>query len=125
MVSWENARRLIALGLLVLGFLTLHSQGQKIAHTQEHGATQQAELRATQKALSSTQALLLRSNKESTETRITTVTQRCNFTKLVIDELVLRAPRLDSAKFEQSYRGCEKQLAKVKEINARTPVAPR
>ncbi len=106
-VSWENARRFVVGVLLVAGFVSLHSQGQKI--------------KSTQRTLAATQTLLLRSNKESTATRITTVTQRCDFTKLVIDELVLRAPPSDLAKFRRSYEGCEQQLAHVEAINARTP----
>jgi hypothetical protein len=107
MVSWENLRRLVVVVLLLLGFWSLHQQGQRIKDTQA--------------ALVKTQKQLLRSNKESTSTRITTVTQRCHFTKLVIDELVLRAPASDLVKFRRSYEGCETQLAHVKAINARTP----
>lgn len=124
-------RTAIGAVLLIWGGITLHKQGVALHHTQQHQAAQQRELRAaeaslhtTQMALEATQTRMGVSQKQSTETRITTVTQRCQFTKLVVDELVLRAPTIDAAPFERSYRGCQRQLAKVKQINAATPAPP-
>lgn len=74
--------------------------------------------------LRSAQTVEVRTNKESIESRIITVEQRCNFNLLVNHEIVLRAPRADLAKFEGAYLGCEHQLAKVKALNARTPAPP-
>jgi hypothetical protein len=74
--------------------------------------------------LRNTQAVEVRTNKESIESRIITVEQRCNFNLLVNNEIVLRAPRADLAKFESAYRGCKQQLANVKALNARTPAPP-
>lgn len=102
-------RTAVGVALLIWGGVSLHNQGTA--------------LHRTQRALEATQSLLLTSQKASTETRITTVTQRCEFTKLVVDELVRRAPQIDAAPFARSYEGCERQLAKVKQINATTPAA--
>jgi hypothetical protein len=74
--------------------------------------------------LRDTQLVETRTNKESIESRIITVEQRCHFNLLVNNEIVLRAPRADLSKFEHAYKGCERQLANVKALNARTPAPP-
>lgn len=98
---------LIAIVFLAIVFHQLHEQGKTQA--------------ALSRRLAKTQGELVSSQKESTETRIVTVTQRCNFTRLVIEELERRAPPADLARFQLSYAGCEEQLAKVKRINSKTP----
>jgi hypothetical protein len=80
----------------------------------------QAHLKATQNELLATQHALAVSQKKSTETRIVTVTQRCQLTKLILDVLVRQDPVVAGA-FQASYAGCEKQLAEVKSINAHAP----
>lgn len=55
---------------------------------------------------------------KSAKARITTVTQRCELTKLILNVLVKDDQRRAPA-FERSYKGCEKQLVEVKQIAAK------
>lgn len=71
---------------------------------------QQSELKATQRQLHETVL-------KSAETRITTVTQRCELTGLIDQVLIKQDPSV-APRFTQSYRGCEKQLTQVKKIAA-------
>lgn len=77
-------------------------------------------LHATSTRLDATQHELLVSQKASTETRVTTVNQRCELTGLVLG-VVERVDRPVADAFATSYRMCETQLATVKRINASTP----
>lgn len=85
--------------------------------------------------VSSLNHALLVSEKASTKTRVTTVAQRCSLTQQVRAlDLVLASHAdarhgpadaepfyLAAAAFQTSYLGCEKQLAQVEAINAKTP----
>jgi hypothetical protein len=55
---------------------------------------------------------------ESAKTRIATVSQRCDLTHKIIQVLVKDDPHHVHS-FQVSYRGCEKQLAEVKQIFAK------
>lgn len=74
----------------------------------------------TQSQLAQTQTSLAKIVKDSAETRITTVTQRCDFTRLVTNVLVQQDPKV-AAPFKASLTGCLKQLAIVKKIAASAP----
>jgi type II secretory pathway component PulJ len=74
------------------------------------------ELARTQHALEKTVA-------DSANTRITTVTQRCDFTRLVTNVLIQQDPQV-APPFQKSLAGCEKQLAIVKLIAANSPTTP-
>lgn len=79
-----------------------------------------AELISTQHSLGKTQHSFAVTQKESTATRVTTVSQRCELTELILERPGESAtPR--GARLKASHSGCEKQLRHVKEINARTP----
>lgn len=100
---WIDDRSwLVVAAFVVVGYLVIHHQSVRIAETQN---------------------LLAGQNKASAESRVKTVTQRCEFTKLVIDELVLRAPSLDAKPFHKSYDKCVLSLVKVKE-EASAPLLP-
>lgn len=75
-------------------------------------------------ALSRTQSALEKSAKDSANTRITTVTQRCNFTRLVTNVLVRQDPQV-AAPFQRSLAGCLAQLAVVKKIAASAPTTTK
>jgi hypothetical protein len=75
--------------------------------------------------LSSVQGHLVASQKASTRTRITTVGQRCDLTRLILGVLVRVHDGQDAAPFQKSLRVCQEQLALVKQINARTPAPPK
>ena len=70
-----------------------------------------------------TQGRLLISEKASTATRVVTVTQRCELTRLVLDSQVNQGHATSTVvdALKVSYAGCEKQLAQVIRINAATP----
>jgi hypothetical protein len=99
----------------------------KATQTANQAKTDSAELqklatRAASVAAQSaaTQHQLLVSQKASAETRVNTVTQRCNLTKQIL--VVLRRHDLgDVAPFERSYAECEAQLQTVKQIAKQTP----
>lgn len=74
------------------------------------------------------------SQKASTKTRVVTVTQRCVLTHLDAESETINAAIIGQfaptqvapflalkTKYLTSYAGCERQLAKVKRINAATP----
>jgi hypothetical protein len=75
--------------------------------------------------LSSVQGHLVTSQKASTQTRITTVGQRCDLTGLILGVLVRVHDSQDAAPFQKSLRVCREQLALVKQINAKTPAPPK
>lgn len=75
--------------------------------------------------LSSVQGHLVASQKASTQTRITTVGQRCDLTRLILGVLVRVRDTPDAAPFQRSLRVCQTQLALVKMINAKTPAPPK
>jgi hypothetical protein len=115
---------LIGIAIVVVAFAVLKAENSKTnetattaAGTATHQAIQQAELRAVQ-------SYLLRSNKEQLASRVTTVTQRCDFTALVTEELVKRAPAIDAGPFKKSYLGCREQLAGLRAKLKVTPTAP-
>lgn len=58
--------------------------------------------------------------KASTKTRVSTVSQRCDLTNLMLTGFIPRGPWV-TAKLTKSLAGCRKQLATVKAINANTP----
>ena len=74
-------------------------------------------------SIRATQHQLLVSEKASTKTRITTVTQRCELTQLVLDSQVNQGHVTSTVvrRLLASLAGCEKQLAQVIKINAQTP----
>lgn len=97
---------LLGLALILYALVTVQVQG-------DH-------LDAQHRSLVATQNLLLMSVKESAETRVTTVTQRCAFTSLVLDVLVKQDPAV-APPFNRSLAGCRVQLKLVKKIAAATP----
>lgn len=78
-------------------------------------------LAQTQRTLVHTQYEFAISQKASTQTRIATVTQRCELTRLILGVLVRVHDGVDAAPFQASEATCLKQLASVKAINAATP----
>lgn len=69
--------------------------------------------------LQDNQTVQATSQKASTKTRISTVSQRCDLTHQLMAAFADR-PQV-AAGFAVSYAKCEKQLATVKRINASTP----
>lgn len=101
---------LLGLALILYALVTVQVQGDHL--NDQH------------RSLVATQRLLLQSVKESADTRVTTVTQRCAFTSLVLNVLVQQDPSV-SAPFNRSLAGCRVQLALVKKIAAAaTTLAP-
>lgn len=63
------------------------------------------------------------SQKASTKTRVTTVSQRCALTALILGVLVRVHDEIDAGGFQKSEAICLRQLKMVKAINAATPSA--
>jgi hypothetical protein len=82
-------------------------------------------LSSAQSQLSSVQGQVVASQKASTQTRITTVGQRCGLTGLILGVLVRVHDTQDAAPFQKSLKVCREQLALVKQINAKTPAPPK
>lgn len=124
--------RSLALALLV-GFLLLVVTGlgvvvalnrSDIVSITSTAAAQRQQLRSDEKALARQQAVQQKSQKASTQTRVSTVTQRCELTRLILRVLIRVHDTVDAAPFHASEHTCLKQLATVKAINAATPSAP-
>lgn len=107
---------LLGLALILYALVSVQIQG-------DHLNAQQRVITRDRRSLVATQNLLLTSVKASAETRVTTVTQRCKFTSLVLDVLVKQDPAV-SAPFSKSLHGCLVQLAVVKKIAANAPTIP-
>jgi hypothetical protein len=103
----------VALGLVVYALI-----GNIQANRNQEGLARQVV--QTQHELARTQNELEASGKASAETRITTVTQRCDFTRLVTNVLIRQDPQV-AGPFEKSLAGCLVQLALVKKIAAAAP----
>jgi hypothetical protein len=71
----------------------------------------------TQLQVRDTQNKLTTSEKSSINQRVITVTQRCELTKLLLNDL----PARNSAPLAASLAGCEHQLKIVKGIASHTP----
>lgn len=82
---------------------------------------EQTALKRTQQDLQRVQHQILVSQKASTKTRVKTVAQRCDLTHLILGVLVRVHDSPDAAPFQASLITCEKQLASVKQIDAKTP----
>lgn len=63
---------------------------------------------------------LSQTERESTQQRVVTVTQRCDLTDKILEVLVKDDPTRVAA-FHVSYAACEKQLRIVKRIAAHAP----
>lgn len=73
------------------------------------------------KDVTATQHQVAVSQKASTHTRVTTVTQRCDLTNLLISIVGRLGDTLDAPALQKSWAGCEVQLVEVKRIDAITP----
>jgi hypothetical protein len=96
----------LSVAVIVLGYVVFRTRGQ--------AGTASAKVTAVQHQL-------LTSQKASTETRVTTVGQRCALTQLILGVVVRVHDAADAGPLLASYAICEKQLATVKRINATTP----
>lgn len=106
----------IVLVLLAVSFNTyLAFQANSNAHaaiTANHDTIQRVK---------TVQHVLSVSQKASTHTRVSTVTQRCDLTRLILRVLARVHDAPDAAPFRVSYATCIAQLKQVKLIDARTP----
>jgi hypothetical protein len=108
----------VALAVAVLALTALLLAGwAKLGDTNARVGRETASLAQTQRAL-------VVSQKASTQTRVTTVGQRCALTRLILGVLVRVHDTRDATPFEASAKTCLAQLASVKQINARTPAPP-
>lgn len=124
---FSTALVVLALVLLGCGIVSVVLLGQSSSERgtlkgdEQRLAQVQGRLIATQTRLANVQRTLEVSQKASTKTRVTTVGQRCDLTRLILGVLVRVHDTPDAAPFQESYRICLKQLATVKHINAKTP----
>jgi type II secretory pathway pseudopilin PulG len=134
----ERLTMIIAIGLVpivVVLAIVLAIVAAGLGGTQSHLRTEQRDLKHTQSALVAAQSQLrtaqsqLRtalhtfavSQKASTKTRVSTVSQRCDLTRLILGVLDRVHDTVDAAGFHESEAKCLTQLASVKKINAATP----
>lgn len=78
-----------------------------------HGISQRRDLARIQQTI-------IASQKASTETRVKTVSQRCELTHLLVAVLMRQDP-VELTAFQRSYDTCLRQLALVKRIDTQTP----
>jgi hypothetical protein len=112
-------RALIA--AIVLGLILLSATAVFEVVTYTGLEAQQARSDADRSALVTAARGAAVSLKASTQTRVQTVAQRCDLTRLIIVHLLKHASAADTAPFRASQTTCLAQLAAVKAINAATP----
>jgi Na+-transporting NADH:ubiquinone oxidoreductase subunit NqrC len=116
----ETALVLVLVGLV----LAVSVLGGAVAYNITTAETQRAELHRDEQRLAGALHTLAVSQKASTQTRVSTVTQRCDLTDLILGVLDRVHDTVDAAGFHASEKTCLAQLASVKKINAATPSPP-
>ena len=106
--------------LLVVGWLKLNGAAADATSARAHARAEVAAVASAQAATARLQHTLLVSQKASTQTRVSTVGQRCDLTNLIL-RVVRKADPVLAPPFAASWRHCQVQLAQVRHINARTP----
>jgi hypothetical protein len=98
-----------------------YENSQHIKATETIATTQRSRLRHDEQRLTVALHTLAVSQKASTQTRVATVSQRCELTNLILGVLVRVHDTTDSRGFLKSEAKCLSQLASVKAINTATP----
>jgi hypothetical protein len=110
----------LVLAVSVLAVVTFVNHAN-ITSANTAAATQRGELHRDEQRLAAALYIVAVSQKASTQTRVSTVSQRCALTDLILGVLTRVHDSADAAGFQSSEAKCLAQLASVKAINAATP----